>query len=72
MARSPKRAAILWGVIAGLAGLVVMIVIALNARRPGDPPDAMRKRGQAAAPVVLLAAAVGAGAGYLVAKRRGG
>jgi hypothetical protein len=70
--RTPKQAALRWGVIGGVVGFVVMLVIAMAMRRPGEPRDAMSKRGMASAPVVLLGAGVAAGIAYLVTKRRQG
>ena len=70
MARTPKRAAILWGSIGLAVGLVITLVLAMAARRPGEPSDAMFERGQAAAPVALLAAAVPAVIADFVTKKR--
>lgn len=70
--RTPKQAALRWGLIGGALGVVVMIAIAMAARRPGERSDAMSKRGMASAPVVLLGAGVAAGIAYLVTKRRQG
>ena len=70
MPRTPVRAALFWGVIGIIAGLVITLVLAFRAAEPGEPRDAMRKRGQAAAPVVLLAAAVPALIAYFLTKRR--
>jgi hypothetical protein len=72
MARTPAKAAVIWGVIGFVAGLAVTLALAFAAATPGEPGDAMRKRGQAAAPAVFLFAVIPAAIAYLVTKRRQG
>jgi hypothetical protein len=68
--RSPARAAVLWGVVGFVAGLVITLALAFAKREPGEPDDAMFERGEASAPIVLVAAAVPAAIAYVVTKSR--
>jgi hypothetical protein len=69
----PRRAAIRWSLAGFGISLVVTLVIAMTVNRsPSEPKDAMFKRGQAAAPAVLLATIVSGAIGYLRAKKRQG
>jgi hypothetical protein len=72
MARTPAKAAVIWGLIGFVAGLAVTLALAFASAKPGEPRDAMRKRGEAAAPAVVIFAAIPAAIAYLVTKRRQG
>ncbi len=65
------KKALRWGGTSAALALVVMLALAMWVRRPGEDAAAMERRGEASAPVVLLAGLVGAALGYRAGRRRG-